>query len=216
VRHPKYFDSIDHAVLKEKLARVFPAPDLFDLLCRIIDSYGLLPGKGLPLGNQTSQWFALYYLDGLDRLIKEKLQIKFYTRYMDDSVLIHKDKAHLRACLEAMRAYAQDELGLEFNAKTQIFPQANGVKYLGFHLYLAETGKVVRLVNRTAKTRFKQKLTRAQVDYFAGKIGPADVSLLLSSHLGHLTRGHTYRFRAKTLGNAAFRREAAPSLPLDG
>jgi hypothetical protein len=88
---------------------------------------------------------------------------------------------------------------LEFNAKTQIFPLASGVKYLGFHLYLAETRKVVRLVNRTAKTRFKQKLTRAQADYFAGIIGPADVPILLSSHIGHLRRGHTYRFRAKTL-----------------
>lgn len=48
--------------------------------------------KGLPMGNQTSQWFALYYLDPMDRLIKEKMRIKYYIRYMDDGILIHESK----------------------------------------------------------------------------------------------------------------------------
>ena len=44
------------------------------------------------LGNQTSQWFALYYLDPMDRIIKEKMHIKYYVRYMDDGILIHESK----------------------------------------------------------------------------------------------------------------------------
>ncbi len=44
------------------------------------------------MGNQSSQWFALYYLDRLDRFIKERLKVKYYIRYMDDGVLIHHDK----------------------------------------------------------------------------------------------------------------------------
>ena len=54
------------------------------------------PDYGLPLGNQTSQWFAIYYLDGFDRLIKEKLHIKYDSRYMDGCVLIHQDKEYLK------------------------------------------------------------------------------------------------------------------------
>jgi len=65
---------------------------MYDLLCKIINSYENKLGIGLPLGNQTSQWFALYYLDEIDRFIKEKLQIKCYVRYMDDFVLLHHDK----------------------------------------------------------------------------------------------------------------------------
>ncbi|MCF0115213.1 MAG: reverse transcriptase, partial [Erysipelotrichaceae bacterium] len=72
----KFFDNIDHEILKGKLRRVFKDERLLKLLFQIIDSYEKTPGKGLPLGNQTSQWFAIYYLDSFDRLIKEKLHIK--------------------------------------------------------------------------------------------------------------------------------------------
>ena len=92
----KYFDTIDHFVLKKKLLKIFNTGDIFTLLCRIIDSYELTPGKGLPLGNQASQWFALLYLDEVDRLIKEKLRIKHYVRYMDDFVLLHHSKEYLQ------------------------------------------------------------------------------------------------------------------------
>ena len=58
----------------------------------MIDSYAKTPGKGLPMENQTSQWFALYYLDGLDRLVKERYRRKYYTRYMDDCIIICEEK----------------------------------------------------------------------------------------------------------------------------
>lgn len=47
---------------------------------------------GLPLGNWSSQWFALLYLNKIDHYIKEQLRIKSYVRYMDDMILIHRDK----------------------------------------------------------------------------------------------------------------------------
>ena len=49
-------------VLKEKLSG-FPDEEVRKLLYLIIDSYAADTGKGLPMGNQSSQWFALYYLD---------------------------------------------------------------------------------------------------------------------------------------------------------
>ena len=80
----KFFDSIDHRKLKDKLNAVVDDPRTLRMLYQIIDSYQVSPGKGIPMGNQTSQWFALYYLDGMDRLVKEKHRIRHYTRYMDD------------------------------------------------------------------------------------------------------------------------------------
>ncbi|MDR0221674.1 MAG: RNA-directed DNA polymerase, partial [Lachnospiraceae bacterium] len=147
----KYFENINHEALKKKLAKVFDT-DIYNLLCDIIDSYEATEGAGLPLGNQTSQWFALYYLDGVDRLIKEKLRVKYYVRYMDDFVLLHHDKEYLRHCLGEIRRVCRDDLHLEMNEKTQIFPVKNGVEYLGWRFYLTESGKAVRKL-RTANKR---------------------------------------------------------------
>jgi len=202
----KYFDNIDHGVLKEKLRRVFKDDDVYNVLCLIIDSYECSPNKGLPLGNQTSQWFALYYLDGLDRLIKEKLQIKYYTRYMDDFVLLHEDKAYLQDCLEELRSLAENELKLEFNEKTQIFPVRNGVKYLGFHIYLSDTGKVIRVVTAQTKKRYKRLLKKMAKDYAKGSIDMDFIKPRINSYDAHLRHGHTYRLRNKLFWETVFTR----------
>lgn len=80
MRYAQVFDNIDHLVLKQKLSKIIEDEWVLTLLYQIIDSFKVMPGKGLPLGNQTSQWFAIFYLDSFDRLIKEKLQIEYYSR----------------------------------------------------------------------------------------------------------------------------------------
>ena len=70
----------------------FPDKEVLAFLYQIIDSYNANIGKGLPMGNQSSQWFALYYLDRIDRIIKEKYKIKYYTRYMDDLILLSRTR----------------------------------------------------------------------------------------------------------------------------
>lgn len=66
-----FFPTIDHKVLKNRLSRIIIDKDIYNLVCGIIDSYNADTGKGIPMGNQTSQLFALYYLDQMDRLIQE-------------------------------------------------------------------------------------------------------------------------------------------------
>ena len=95
----------------------FPDEEVKKLLYLIIDNYAADTEKGLPMGNQSSQWFALYYLDRLDRLVKEKLRIKGYVRYMDDGVLIHESKEYLQECLRQLQKLVAEEK-LEFNQKT--------------------------------------------------------------------------------------------------
>ena len=193
----KYFDSIDHHVLKSKLASTIHDPRIIDLLHRMIDSYSKSDGRGLPMGNQTSQWFALLYLDPLDRLVKEKLRIKYYTRYMDDCILISHDRNVLRQCLQALRELVETELHLTFNEKTQIFPLKNGVDYLGFHFYLTRTGKVIRKLKRSAKTRFKKQLKKMKSDYAEGVTEWPAIRQRLTSFHAHLSHGHTYHLRSK-------------------
>lgn len=154
----KYFNSIDHEVLGQKIRRMDLPDDVKWLLDKIIGSYEYEERKGLPMGNQTSQWFALYYLDSLDRLVKEKLRIRYYSRYMEDMILIHPSKEYLQECLARMREHLEGELKLAFNEKTQIHAIRQGVDYLGFHFYLTETGKVIRTLRQSGKKRLKRKL----------------------------------------------------------
>ena len=90
----KYFYSIRHDVLKSLIRKKITDPDVLWLVEMIIDSTE--GNVGIPIGNQSSQLFALLYLNNLDHFIKEKLGIKYYGRYMDDFFLIHEDKAYLQ------------------------------------------------------------------------------------------------------------------------
>jgi retron-type reverse transcriptase len=80
----KYFDSIDHGVLKTMLASLIKDGRTLLLLSELIDNYHRDTGKGVPIGNLTSQFFANLYLSGLDHYILEELRPHGYTRYMDD------------------------------------------------------------------------------------------------------------------------------------
>ena len=52
-------------------------------------------GKGLPIGNMTSQILGIFYLNDVDHYIKEKLKFKYYIRYMDDILIIDTDRDKL-------------------------------------------------------------------------------------------------------------------------
>ena len=88
----KYFASINHNILKAELAKHFDKNILW-LLYIYVDS--VPENEGIPIGNQTSQWFALLYINAIDHVIKEKYRIKYYIRYMDDLVIIDNDKNKL-------------------------------------------------------------------------------------------------------------------------
>ena len=192
----KFFDNIDHDVLKQKLLRVFGEDEPFmGLLNHIIDSFEVTPGKGLPLGNQTSQWFAIYYLDSFDRRIKEYHRIKYYSRYMDDCIIIHHDKSFLKQVQQDLKEYIQNTLHLEFNSKTQIFPIQNGVDYLGWHYYLTQIGKVIKKLRTANKKKYKRRLKYLQKMETSHQITMSKVREVLASYYGHLAHGHTYKLQ---------------------
>lgn len=204
----KYFNNIDHEILKEILSEKIADKDVLNLLYYIIDSYEIEEGKGLPLGNQTSQWFAILYLDRTDRLIKEKLHIKYYTRYMDDMVLICQDKIYLQCCLKIIKEDLVISRHLETNEKTKIFPIKNGVNYLGFHFYLTETGKVIRKVKRATAKKYKKKIKIMQKKYANNEIDLDDIKMVLNSYRAHLSHGNCYNLNKSILKNAWFQKKS--------
>lgn len=203
----KYFDSIDHKVLKTRLMKIVKDRDVFGLLERIIDSYEKTPGKGLPMGNQTSQCFALCYLDGLDRLVKEKYRMKYYTRYMDDCIILCQDKEELKQCLSAMQDYVEEELLLAFNEKTQLTAMKDSVDYLGFRFYLTDTGKVIRRLRTSGKRRWKRRLKKIKRQYREDEIAFDEITRSIASYKGHLKHGHTYRLQKKVFHDFVLTKE---------
>ena len=151
----KFFYTIDHKILKDIIRKYFSDEDILWLCDLFIDS--TKEDIGIPLGNQISQVFALMYLDGLDHLITEKLQIKYYGRYMDDFYLIHKDKKYLEYCLAVIQNYIHS-LKLTLNGKTQIIPFKNGINFLGFHTYVTRDGKAIRKLKGENKRKIKKRL----------------------------------------------------------
>lgn len=154
----KYFQNINHKILFDKLKKEKFEEDELWILKLIIDSKNQETGVGLPIGNQTSQWFGLYYLDEIDRLIKEKLRIKYYVRYMDDMILLHNDKEYLKFCKREIEKCANNNLKLELNNKTQISNIKDGIDFLGFRSILTESGKVIKLLRKQAKVRLKRNM----------------------------------------------------------
>lgn len=153
----KFFYTIDHKILKDIIRKYFSDEDILWLCDLFIDS--TKEDIGIPLGNQISQVFALMYLDGLDHLITEKLQIKYYGRYIDDFYLIHEDKKYLEYCLAVIQNYIHS-LKLTLNGKTQIIPFKNGINFLGFHTYVTRDGKAIRKLKGENKRKIKKRLLK--------------------------------------------------------
>ena len=117
--------------------------------------------------------------------------------YMDDMILIHNDREYLRECLRQMEEYAERNLKLEFNEKTQIHHISQGVDYLGFHFYLTDTGKVIRKLRQSGKKRLKKKMAALKRLRKDGRIDDEAVKRCLISYDGHLSHGNTGELRRK-------------------
>ncbi len=149
----KFFESIDHAVLQSQLVGLFKEPRLLDIFGQIIDSYHAGPGKGVPIGNLTSQYFANHYLCGLDHWVKETLKAKAYVRYMDDMVLWHPDKAFLQAAKKRIEGFVEEKLLCQLKP-AQLNRSQLGLPFLGYRVFPHH----VRLLQKS-KQRFIRKLT---------------------------------------------------------
>lgn len=186
----KFFYSISHEQLKDIIEYHFGYDQDICWLCNLfVDS---TDGKGIPLGNQINQGFALMYLDGMDKLIMHELGIEYYGRYMDDFYLIHPNKEYLRYCLEVITAYLQT-LDLTLNGKTQIFPFKNGVSYLGFHTYIAPDGKPIRKLKNQNKRNAQRKFVRMAKLVAEGRLPEEKFRASYGAWKNHISHGNCYR-----------------------
>jgi len=173
-----YFPSILHGRLLRQIAKKIKDRRVMQLWKMLLRS--LNRQKGLPIGALVSQLGANIYLDAMDHLIKDELGEKYYTRYMDDWLLLSPSKSHLWSRLELIKEFLLDDLGLSLNPKTRIFPAKQGVDFAGYRVWRSHI--LPRKRNVAAARRRIKKLVRL---YEARKIALETLQGSTASFLGY-------------------------------
>ena len=146
----KFFDSIDHDILRTQIVRRVMDENVLWLVDIILHSFEKEKGKGLPLGNVTSQLFGNIYLHELDRYIKHELQIKQYVRYCDDFVIVAKERSILEMLIPKIADFLGKELQLVLHTRKVIIRKyGQGVDFLGY---------VLRPHHKTLRTSTKKRM----------------------------------------------------------
>jgi hypothetical protein len=147
----KFFYSIDHNKLEQQIRRILKCDYSVELLKQF---YINDDGKGLPLGNVTSQVLANLVLNPVDHLIKRNLKIKHYIRYMDDLVLLHKDKSVLQNALNKIIILLSN-MKFRINSKTCIRRINDGVDFVGYKTWFNR-----RIIRKRSLYNIKRKLKK--------------------------------------------------------
>ena len=207
----RYFPSIDHGLLKEKLRRCVKDREVLALLDRIIDfsppspddaPLVYFPGDdlftplerrvGIPIGNLTSQFFANLYLDAFDHFMKERLGVEAYLRYVDDMVILDEDKARL----SELHGQAGERLGQErlrlHPHKAHIVPVRCGLDLLGYRVFAGH-----RRLRNDNGWRFVRKLRGFAAAYAERRLDWADFDPAVQSWIGHASHADTWGLRKR-------------------
>lgn len=171
----KYFDSIDHEILKGMVhKRIHEPQEIMNLIDYVIETSSAT-GTGLNLGAEAPQIFAVYYLSGLDSWLKVVRGVKYYGRYMDDMFVISDSKEELRSLLAEVRTRL-GELKLAVNErKTHIVKLKHGFTFLQIKYTIDENGRLIKRPTRAKIVRERRRLKRFRGLCNAGRMTEYDV-----------------------------------------
>jgi hypothetical protein len=185
-----YFASVDHGVLLGLLGRRIGDPRLLDLLASLVAHGGERPGRGMPIGNLTSQLFANVYLDALDHFVKENLRVRHYIRYMDDFLLLAADRGEARERRTEVRAFLAERLRLDLNGRRVIIaPIAEPCDLLG---YVHHADGRVRVRHRSVR-RLWRRLPALQRRVASGGLDGRQARASVASWFGLAKHADAYR-----------------------
>ena len=176
----KYFYSIDKDILYKILSKTIKDKNLLSLTKVLI--YDNDDPKGIPIGNYTSQYYANIYLNELDHYIKDNLKVKYYLRYMDDFVILLPTKEECHIILNKIREFLKENLDLELNHKTRIYPSKFGCNFCGYVIH-----ENYMLLRKRCIKKIKRKLRKGE--------------LILENYHGHLMHANSYNFCKKIAEN---------------
>ncbi len=180
----KYFDNINKNILLHILKRKIKDKDLLWLLEQIL--YAQKREKGLEIGNYTSQMFANIYLNEVDQYVKHQLKIKYYCRYLDDSVLMVKTKQEAKEVLAKIKRFLKEKLELELNQKTQIFKAKQGVNFCGYKI-----NEYRMKLRDKGKRKLKKKVKHLKQEIKNGNMTSKEAKKYLAGHMGYIKYANT-------------------------
>jgi retron-type reverse transcriptase len=179
----KFFDSIDHKILFELISEKIENKKLLELIWEIIDSFHHTKGKGLPLGNVTSQLFANIYMNRFDQYIKHVLKARYYIRYCDDFVILDQSQGSLETMIPDISSFLLKELSLDLHPrKVEIRKIIQGIDFLG---YVAKP--YYRVLRTSTKNRLIRKIKENKKLYDSGQIAKEKFDAIVASYLGMLS-----------------------------
>lgn len=178
----KYYDHMDHDILKSIIRKYLKDSKTIKLIDAIIDSFP----NGIPIGNHTSQYFANLFLSVLGHKIKEKYKVKFMIIYMDDFLFMFPNKEETKKFKEIFTKEVSD-LKLSLKSNIRIAPVSYGIDLLGYKFYPTHT----RLRKRI-KIRMKKKLKKVM------KLNDKDFKDQMSSYYGWCKHGDCKNLLKKT------------------
>lgn len=188
----KYFYNIDKFILYNIMSEYISDKLLLKLTYKFI--YDNNDKLGIPIGNYTSQYFANIYLDKLDKYIKGNLKVKYYIRYMDDSILLVKDKKECIYLKNKINKFLNEHLHLKLNSKSRYYPNKMGIDFCGYRIF--ETHILIR--NRSKK-EIKRKIKKWNKLSEEENLNQKEMLLSLNSWLGHISHANSYNLKNKYL-----------------
>ncbi len=184
----KFFASIDHEVLLNILERNLTDKNTLWLLREVIGSFRSgqpgLPaqaGKGLPLGNLTSQLLANVYMNEFDLFVKHKLKAKYYVRYADDFVILSEDKTWLQELIPQIDSFLRRNLKLELHEDKIILKTlASGVDFLGW-VHFPDHRVLRRATRRRMLKRVEENPARETMSSYRGLLKHGNTRKLITT-----------------------------------
>ncbi len=193
VKH--YFDNVDHEILLKTLRKKITDEKVLQLIKTILENHDMkVSGKGMPLGNLTSQFFANVYLSELDYFVKHNLKAKYYIRYVDDFIIFHRSRQELVLYKWLINNFLKQRLKLELHPeKSKIIPLHNGVNFLGFRIFYH-----YKLPRESNLRNFERKMNFCELS------AERERELkILDGWFGYVMYGNTYKLRRKVLHQLA-------------
>ncbi|OGM94252.1 hypothetical protein A2524_01095 [Candidatus Wolfebacteria bacterium RIFOXYD12_FULL_48_21] len=177
----KFFANIDHQILRDILEKHIEDEDLMWLLGEVVGSFNTegKTGKGLPLGNLTSQLLVNIYMNEFDQYMKHVLKVKWYIRYADDFCMLSGNKKELEQLLSQTGDILKGKLELELHPdKVSIKTFSSGVDFLGWVHFPAYS-----VLRTSTKRRMMERIRKRLNDETVG------------SYLGMLKHGNGHLIR---------------------
>jgi len=192
----RYFDSVDHNILLSIVGKRIKDSQVLSLIRIVLENHKIKrKGKGMPLGNLTSQFFANLYLNELDYFVKHTIGAKYYIRYVDDFVVLHESKTELTKCLQLLNCFLKENLSVQLHPdKSKIFSVNQGVPFLGLRVY-----PHYRLLKKGNIIKFNKKLQALRNDYKCCAANYDAIYDFVEGWVAYSKQANTYNLRKRML-----------------